>query len=100
MTVNISASRTYNDAKGTKFKTKFDLCLTTLGSPTVVQRETSWFKQNENTTQYSNKYYLQHERPCYIGYTNSSQRREVVCPIQHGRRREYRKVLVIRMDQS
>jgi hypothetical protein len=30
-------------------------------------------------------YYLQHERPCYIGYTNSSRRREFVYPIQHGR---------------
>jgi hypothetical protein len=31
------------------------------------------------------KYYLQHERPCCIGYTNSSRRREFVYPIQHGR---------------
>jgi hypothetical protein len=30
-------------------------------------------------------YYLQHERPCCIGYTNSSRRREFVYPIQHGR---------------
>ena len=30
-------------------------------------------------------YYLQHERPCCIGYTNSSRRRELVYPIQHGR---------------
>ena len=29
-------------------------------------------------------YYLQHERPCCIGYTNSSRRREFVYPIQHG----------------
>ena len=42
------------------------------------------------------KYYLQYERPCYIGYTISSRRREVVYPIQHGR--EYGKVLVIRTD--
>ena len=40
-------------------------------------------------------YYLQYERPCCIGYTNSS-KSEVVCPIQHGR--EYCKVLVIRID--
>ena len=33
----------------------------------------------------TNKYYLQHERPCCIGYTNSSRRREFVYPIQHGR---------------
>jgi hypothetical protein len=31
------------------------------------------------------KYYLQHERPCCIGYTNSSRRREFVYPIQHVR---------------
>ena len=31
------------------------------------------------------KYYLQHERPCCIGYTNSSRRREFVYLIQHGR---------------
>ncbi len=31
------------------------------------------------------KYYLQHERPCCIGYTSSSRRRELVYPIQHGR---------------
>jgi hypothetical protein len=31
------------------------------------------------------KYYLQHERPCCIGYTNSNRRREFVYPIQHGR---------------
>ena len=30
-------------------------------------------------------YYLQHERTCCIGYTNSSRRREFVYPIQHGR---------------
>ena len=30
-------------------------------------------------------YHLQYERTCCIGYTNSSGRREVVCPIQHGR---------------
>ena len=30
-------------------------------------------------------YYLQHERPCCIGYTNSSRRREFAYPIQHGR---------------
>jgi hypothetical protein len=30
-------------------------------------------------------YYLQHERPCCIGYTNSSRRQEFVYPIQHGR---------------
>jgi hypothetical protein len=30
-------------------------------------------------------YYLQHGRPCCIGYTNSSRRREFVYPIQHGR---------------
>ena len=30
-------------------------------------------------------YYLQHERPCCIGYTNSRRRREFVYPIQHGR---------------
>jgi hypothetical protein len=30
-------------------------------------------------------YCLQHERPCCIGYTNSSRRREFVYPIQHGR---------------
>jgi hypothetical protein len=30
-------------------------------------------------------YYLQHERPCCIGYTNSNRRREFVYPIQHGR---------------
>jgi hypothetical protein len=30
-------------------------------------------------------YYLQHERPCCMGYTNSSRRREFVYPIQHGR---------------
>ena len=30
-------------------------------------------------------YYLQHERPCCIGYTNSSRRREFVYLIQHGR---------------
>jgi hypothetical protein len=33
-----------------------------------------------------NMYYLQHERPCCIGYTNSSRRLEFVYPIQlHGR---------------
>jgi hypothetical protein len=31
------------------------------------------------------KYYLQHERPFCIVYTNSSRRREFVYPIQHGR---------------
>ncbi len=30
-------------------------------------------------------YYLQHERPCCIRYTNSSRRREFVYLIQHGR---------------
>ena len=45
-----------------------------------------------------NTYYLQYERRCYIGYTNSSRMRdqEVVCPIQYGR--EYSKALVIRID--
>ena len=33
----------------------------------------------------SRKYYLQHERPCCIGYTSLSRRREIVYPIQHGR---------------
>jgi hypothetical protein len=33
---------------------------------------------------FNNKYYLQHERPCCIGYTISSRRREFVYPIQHG----------------
>ena len=42
-------------------------------------------------------YYLQYyDRLCCIGYTNSRRRREVPCPIQHGR--EYFKVCVIRMD--
>ena len=30
-------------------------------------------------------YYLQHERPCCIGYTSSSRSRDIVYPIQHGR---------------
>jgi hypothetical protein len=40
------------------------------------------------------KYYLQHERPCCIGYTNSSRRREFVYPIQHGREKIKVKVYV------
>ena len=45
---------------------------------------------------YLNKYYLQYERPCCIGYTKPSRRQEIVCPIQH--EREYCKVLVRRMN--
>ena len=38
-----------------------------------------------NDTMQHYTYYLQHERPCCIGYTNSSRRREFVYPIQDGR---------------
>ena len=59
--------------------------------------DNEWAKRNYNYTKFSENYqtmlsqlellsyYLQHERPCCIGYTNSSRRREFVHHIQHGR---------------
>ena len=45
----------------------------------------NFFVTNDEKYQTCLMYYLQHERPCCIGYTNSSRRREFVYPIQHGR---------------